>query len=130
MFFFTCAQNQWLAFNLFAIATTLLNYHRGPDLLVFAHTTHLKGNIQLIACKGEVPGLGVVDAFQAQAGEVEVIENIAVQEVLGDKSADSEPAVVVRKVVVHRDKIVVVVYGIGVLVYGIEVVVYGIEDMV
>lgn len=77
-----------------------------------------------------MPGLGVVDAFQAQAGEVEVIENIAVQEVLGDKSADSEPAVVVRNVVVHRDKIVVVVYGIVVVVYGIGVLVYGIEDMV
>lgn len=77
-----------------------------------------------------MPGLGVVDAFQAQAGEVEVIENIAVQEVLGDKSADSESAVVVRNVVVHRDKIVVVVYGIVVVVYGIGVLVYGIEDMV
>lgn len=45
---------------------------------------------------------------------VEVVENIAAQEVAaGDKSADPEAAAVGRKIVVHKDKIEVVVYGIG-----------------
>lgn len=44
---------------------------------------------------------------------VEVVENIAVQEVAaGDKSADPETAAVGRKAVVHKDKIEVAVYGI------------------
>lgn len=105
----------------------------------------------MVAWKEEALEPGAVGAFRAQVGEVEVVENIAVQEVVGDKPADPDAVAVVRKAVVHRDKIEVVVYGIEVVVYetevmvyetevvaygievvayGIEVAVYGIEGMV
>lgn len=105
----------------------------------------------MMAWKEEALEPGAVGAFRAQVGEVEVVENIAVQEVVGDKPADPDVVAAVRKAVVHRDKIEVVVYGIEVVVYetevmvyetevvaygievvayGIEVAVYGIEGMV